>query len=724
MHKKIYQENMLRGLLNHSLDAFIVVNKQMEVLEWNQNATKLFGWTEDEARGEKINKLLVPRDFMKYHAKTHHAPAAVYNDRDAHPILNRRLEVPARRKDGSEFPIELTVIPVESDGELFFCASIRDLTQRRTDEAELARRANLINLSRDGIYVVDENHVLTLWNQGAEKLYGYTSQEALGRVSYELLKTDFSAAFKGDTSAQEGFIQIIKELMINKTWEGELTQYTKTGEKVVVLSRWTVDDDENEVLVTNTDITQIKKHADRVEFLATHDDLTGLPNRRLLDDRLHQAIALSHRNGTVAGVMLLDLDRFKYINDSLGHDFGDRLLVEISRRLINVVRENDTVARLGGDEFVIIVEDVEDSKAVGAIAQKIIDVVCKPVILSGKEVTVGTSIGITVYPQDGSTIEHLMRQADMAMYSAKGIEKGSYRFFNNKMNEEIQKRLADENDLRRAVENNEFILHYMPKVCTFDRKTTGVEALIRWKHPTRGIVSPIDFIGLAEEIGLIGKIGEWVLMTACKQAKKWQDEGHLPIQMSVNLSLHQLVPGIVQLIERALNHSGLDPQWLDIEITESAAMKNVEDSIKTLTEIRALGVSLSIDDFGTGYSSLAYLKRMPLNCLKIDQSFIRGIPDDGNDICLVKTIIRLAHNLGLKVVAEGVYDSEQVAFLDTMKCDEMQGYLFSRPEEPDVVGDDLIEHQWRYPYHIRLVPNTGSSICNKDLIDKKPGKSA
>lgn len=695
MYKKIYQDNLLRNILNKSLDAFILVDSKMTVLEWNPNASSLFGWTEDEARGKHINQLIIPRDFEHFHTNDVESPDS-YKNPNAHPLLNQRIEVPARHKDGTELPIELTVTPVTVEGQIYFSASIRDLTQRHKDEEELKRRANIINLSRDGLYVVDDSHRITLWNRGAEILYGYSSEEALGQIFYRLLKTDFSEI--GD---DHSFMGILSDLMKTMSWEGELVQYTKTGEKVHVLSRWTVDLHRKEVLVTNTDITQIKNHAQRVEYLATHDELTGLPNRRLLEDRFHQASALSKRNGKIAGMMLLDLDRFKVVNDSLGHDKGDMLLKEISTRLCMCVRDDDTVARLGGDEFVIILENVDTPADIRKIAKKVISAVEAPIDLGVKQVTVGTSIGITVFPQDGKDIATLLRNADMAMYDAKAQSTGAYRFFNQSMDVEIQKRLLDEHDLRQAVEKQEFELHYQPKICTVTGRTTGVEALIRWNHPVRGMVSPVEFIPLAEEMGLIGKIGEWVIQTACRQAKKWQDDGLSPIQMSVNLSLHQMNDNLVKSISKCLSSAGLHPRWLDIEITESTAMSNVEKTIETLRGIRSLGVSLSIDDFGTGYSSLAYLKKMPLNFLKIDQSFVRGIPYDANDISIVKSIIALAHSMGLKVIAEGVTEREQVAFLDTMKCDYMQGYLFSKPENAETVADGLIDHQWKYPY-IRL----------------------
>lgn len=684
--QRIYRDNLLREIINNAMDAFIIIDDKNVIVEWSQQAISLFGWEESEALGKVLHTLIAPLS------------ASIYQDGFIKSEANTRVEVIAHRKNGTEFPIEVTITPVKIESTTYFSASIRDLTKQKKDHDELIRQASLLDLSRDGIYVVDSDHKLILWSKGAEALYGYTSAEALGKISYQLLKTDYTFQ---SISPGTSFIDIVKHLAKAGRWEGELRQKTKTDDEVIVLSRWAWDPVTREVLVTNTNITELKKNRDRVEYLATHDELTGLPNRKLLDDRISHAIAQCNRFNGYVGVLLMDLDRFKVINDSLGHNRGDDLLKEIAKRLKRAVRVEDTVARLGGDEFIIVLENVSSIEDIADIANKILKSISEPITLdqgAGKNITINTSIGAAVYPKDGKNIDELLRNADLAMYRSKEMESGAFRFYSPEMNELVLQRLLNENSLRHALNHGEFILHFQPKICSVENRTTGVEALIRWKHPEKGLIFPSDFIQLAEEMGLITAIGEWVLFKACEQNKAWQDMGLPPIQMSVNLSVHQLVPSMVETVAKALRISGLDPKWLDLEVTESSAMRNVEVTLDTLGKLRDLGVTISIDDFGTGYSSLAYLKKMPLDCLKIDQSFVNGIPNDSNDLCIVSSIISLAHNMKLRVIAEGVTTSEQVAFLDTLKCDEMQGYLFSRPMSAEDVEKTMIKQVWRFPY--------------------------
>jgi diguanylate cyclase (GGDEF)-like protein/PAS domain S-box-containing protein len=677
--KRLYEE-----IINCELDAFIVIDQQNEVKEWNHRAESLYGLTREEAIGKKLSDLIIPPG----HRERHEAGVM------ASPIIAKRMEISSISKSGETIPIELSVVPVHIDGNTYFGASIRDLRQIKKEQVDLRRRASLLNLSRDGIYILNKEHKIVLWNKGAEMLYGYSESEALGNTSYNLLQSKYE-------NGEKGFIDVVGQLMTSGIWEGEIHQSTKDGNELIVLSRWSIDNKNEEILITNTNITELKKNSMRVEYLATHDELTGLPNRRLFDDRIDHAILQSKRHNTKFGIMLLDLDRFKFINDSLGHHKGDLLLKEMGDRLCNSVREEDTVARLGGDEFVILLENIQNAGCLSDIAKKIIDEISKSFILDGHVIRVNASIGLSIFPTDGGDNHTLTRHADLAMYKAKAVDKGSFRFFSSEMNEQVQVRLKNESSLRTALENNEFQLHYQPKICSTENpneyRFTGVEALIRWNHPTRGMISPIEFIPLAEEIGLIGRIGEWALHEACVQNKAWQDVGRPPIQISVNLSIHQLTDGIVDIITKALRDTHLDAKWLDLEITESAAMNNVDSTISMLHQIRNLGVSLSIDDFGTGFSSLSHLKKMPINTLKIDQSFVQGIPKDHDDICIVRSIIVMAHSMGLKVIAEGVTNREQVAFLDTMQCDEMQGFLFSKP----VIGTSITEsltHHWKFPY--------------------------
>jgi diguanylate cyclase (GGDEF)-like protein/PAS domain S-box-containing protein len=428
------------------------------------------------------------------------------------------------------------------------------------------------------------------------------------------------------------------------------------------------------------DISKRKEYEARIEYLADHDALTSLANRNLLADRITQAMAHARRSGDMLALLFLDLDRFKSVNDSFGHSLGDSLLLEVSGRLKHVVREGDTVARQGGDEFIILLTDVQRPQDVTAVAQKIFDAFSTPFHLQGHELFISTSIGATMFPDDGEDIQTLLRNADTAMYLAKEEHGNAFQFYSREMSERALERAELESALRRALDRNEFELFYQPKVDGMSGRIIGAEALIRWHHPVLGMVSPTRFIPMAEEIGLIVPIGDWVIHTACAQNKAWQDAGLRPISVSVNLSARQFnQEGLVNSVAETLYSMGLDAKHLQLELTESMVMNSAELFITKLQELKDLGVQLSIDDFGTGYSSLSYLKRFPLHQLKIDQSFVRDIATDADDAAITSTVISLGHSLNLRVIAEGVETEEQVAFLREHQCDEMQGYFFSKP---------------------------------------------
>jgi diguanylate cyclase (GGDEF)-like protein len=428
------------------------------------------------------------------------------------------------------------------------------------------------------------------------------------------------------------------------------------------------------------DISERKTYEARIEYLADHDALTNLPNRNLLGDRITQAMAHVRRNGLLLALLFLDLDRFKDVNDSFGHAFGDALLLEVSGRIKQVVREGDTVARHGGDEFIILLTDIQQPQDVSAVALKIFSAFSTPFLISGHELFVSTSIGATLYPDDGDDLQSLLRNADTAMHRAKEEQGNAFQFYSREMSVRALERSKLESALRRALERKEFELFYQPKVDTGSGRIIGAEALIRWHHPDLGLVSPTRFIPMAEEIGLIIPIGDWVLHTACAQNKAWQDAGLPLISVSVNLSARQFSQeGLVESVAEALQNMGLDAKHLELELTESMVMNSAEQFITKLQELENLGVQLSIDDFGTGYSSLSYLKRFPLHHLKIDQSFVRDIATDADDAAITSSVIALGHSLNLKVIAEGVETEEQVAFLRSHHCDEMQGYYFSKP---------------------------------------------
>lgn len=418
----------------------------------------------------------------------------------------------------------------------------------------------------------------------------------------------------------------------------------------------------------------------QLRHLATHDSLTGLPNRVLLDDRLAQAVARADRDQTSFAVMVCDLDRFKLINDSLGHHAGDELLQEVARRLTTAARNIDTVARLGGDEFVLVVSPVVNRAEAESFAQRVIEAVLPPVQIAGISIHASPSVGIAFYPADGRSLESLLAHADTAMYAAKERGRSNVQCYAPGMSARTQNEVRLESDLHVAVTNNQFELHYQPKVDTATGNVNSAEALIRWHHPERGLVPPGDFISIAEECGLIGPIGEWVLREACRQARAWQQAGLPSMRIAVNLSASQFrAGGLVEKVGKALADAGLEPRFLELELTESAVMSDPEESIRILEQLSRMGVILSVDDFGTGYSSMSYLRRFPIDKLKIDRSFINEVIVRSDDASIVRAIVSLAHSLRLQVVAEGVESAEQLEFLKSLGCDQYQGYHFSRP---------------------------------------------
>jgi diguanylate cyclase (GGDEF)-like protein len=428
------------------------------------------------------------------------------------------------------------------------------------------------------------------------------------------------------------------------------------------------------------DITSMKRYEAELEFQASRDTLTGLINRHMLRHHLEQAIGAAERQKQALWVVFVDLDRFKFVNDTLGHKAGDTLLRTVAGRLRAAVREADTVARLGGDEFIMILPEQDELTLDTRSLQRIMDAVAAPVTLGGHTLFMTCSIGVACYPNDGTDGETLIKHADIAMYRGKQTGRNNFQFYTPAMNEQALERLRIEGDLRNALDHGEFLLHYQPKVDLASGRVVGSEALIRWLHPQLGMVSPARFIGLAEETGLILPIGAWVLRTACTQCRQWQLAGHDDISVSVNLSVGQfLQKDLVSSIADVLADTGLPPASLEIELTESLMMTDVEHAIGILAGMKKLGIRLSIDDFGTGYSSLAYLKRFPIDVLKIDRSFVRDITIDADDAAITASIISLARHLKLRVIAEGVETDEQLDYLRHYGCDEIQGYLFSPP---------------------------------------------
>ncbi|MBT9569242.1 MAG: EAL domain-containing protein [Thiobacillus sp.] len=439
-------------------------------------------------------------------------------------------------------------------------------------------------------------------------------------------------------------------------------------------------------VVAFNDITQRKETEEALHQLAYYDSLTHLPNRQLFNDRLYQALGDAKRRHRLVALMLLDLDRFKVVNDTMGHEAGDILLQEIGSRLKLSIRTNDTVARLGGDEFAIIFTDVGESKHIAQLAQKVLSQFSTPVVIDGREVFSGASIGIAFYPSDTDDADALLKYADSAMYHAKELGRNNFQFYSQEMTASADARLQMETGLRRAIEQQEFVLHYQPLVDARDDQATGVEALIRWNDPSGVTIPPDQFIPLAEDTGLIVPIGQWVLETACVQLRQWHDAGHTTLKMSVNVATRQFRDALfVDSVRNAVNAAGIPADSLELEITESILLENTADTLHTLNALKTLGVSLAIDDFGTGYSSLSYLKRFPIDRVKIDRSFVRDLASDSNDLAIVRAIIALAQAMHLSVIAEGVETEEQLTLLQNEACHNYQGYFFARPMDAESV---------------------------------------
>ena len=456
-----------------------------------------------------------------------------------------------------------------------------------------------------------------------------------------------------------------------------------------------VEERSNEQLKTKEalerEMAERKQAEERIVYLAYHDGLTDLPNRRLFEDRLGQELSRLRWRKRVMAVLFLDIDRFKQINDHLGHHAGDALLVAFSERLKRCLRPGDTVARLGGDEFAILLTDVAREQDVSMIIQKIFDALIKPINIEGSDLSVATSIGVSLSPKNGEDPATLLKTADMAMYRAKEEGGNSVQYFDPAFQKQRSEWLSLESALRQALERQEFLLHYQPQVDLDSGRVVGVEALVRWKHSEKGLIPPAKFIPLAEETGLIIPIGEWVLRTACAQAVGWQSGGFKDLRMAVNLSPRQFrQKNLIETVGRVLKETGIEPRCVELELTESI-MQNAETSVKALRQLNAMGLEISIDDFGMGYSSLSYLKRFPINTLKIDQAFIRHLTDDPDDPVIVTAIITLAHNLRLKAIAEGVETAEQLKLLRLLRCDRIQGYYFSQPLPADEMSRLLAE---------------------------------
>ncbi|WP_193771102.1 EAL and GGDEF domain-containing protein [Candidatus Magnetaquicoccus inordinatus] len=716
-------ERKNQAILEAAVDGIVTIDSKGIIHAANAAVENLFGYPIKELLGQNVS-ILIPEP----HRSAHDRYLQEYLKSGIRHIIGYTREVVGICKDGGRFPMELAVGEFTVGGESYFTGIMHDITERKKAKEALQEAYNELErrvlertqeLQEANVQLLSSLEAQKRAESGlrlAAKVFEHAS-EAIVITAVDGSIVDINQAYShitgfsredviganpriGKSGRHEpDFYRQMWEAILNYgQWAGEVWDRRKNGE---IYPKWlsinAVKDADG--VITHfvgifSDISHVKTTEERLEQLAFYDPLTRLPNRMLFKDRAKKAIAWSERHGAKGAVCFIDLDRFKYVNDTLGHAAGDKLLVEVARRLLACVRVSDTVARLGGDEFTVILTDLERGEQAAVVADKIIASVSQPVDLDGHQANIGASIGIAIFPDDGNTYDLITQYADLAMYHAKEAGRGTSRFFELSMNAKSTKRATLESSLRRALKNKEFLLHYQPKVELRSGRVIGMEALVRWQQPDGTMVSPLDFIPLAEETGLIVPLGQEILQMACQYNKKLLDQGLPPVKVAVNLSGRQFQDRELHTsIQSILLKTGLAPEWLELEVTESMMMKDERQAIVTLQQLREIGLSIAMDDFGTGYSSLSYLKRFPISSLKIDQSFVRDLVEDSDDAAIVAAIVSMAKSMRLRVVAEGVENRHQKEFLQRLDCDEIQGYWLSRP----LIGDSFAQflHEWQ-----------------------------
>ncbi len=542
---------------------------------------------------------------------------------------------------------------------------------------QLRLHAKIFACNNEAVLVTDASEKIISGNRAFANITGYRESEVLGRSVALLLRPDGKSLLRA---------KICAEMAGNGEWCGELQLIRKDGD---VFFAWAAigslsdaDGQRSNYFFVFSDLSERKEAERQIHRLAYYDSLTALPNRRLFHSLFEKALSAAQRKGSHGALLFLDLDRFKHVNDSFGHTQADLLLQEVSHRLASSLRDEDIVARLGGDEFVIALPEITRREHAGQVARKLLATLAEPFFLERHEVLLSASIGISIFPDDGRDTESLLKNADVAMFRAKRRGSNAHIFYSQEMNQRSFEQLRLEGGLRRASERGEFHLLYQPQYNLASGRITGAEALLRWQHPEHGLIPPAQFIPVAEETGLINQIGEWVLDATCSQIRNWLDQGRSPVRVAVNLSARQFSASLPKKIVSFLNRHGIPSDYLELEITESMLMHSADSVVGMMREFSDAGVLMTLDDFGTGYSSLSYLKRFPIDNLKIDQSFVRGIPGDQDDSAIARAIISMAHNLRLSVIAEGVETAAQMEFLRAAGCEEVQGYYCSRPLRP------------------------------------------
>jgi diguanylate cyclase (GGDEF)-like protein/PAS domain S-box-containing protein len=677
-HQRVQnREEHLHSLIEQAPDGIFIADINGCYTEVNESGCRMLGYTQDELVGKTIVDIIPAEDIPRLEQSREQLLRGE-NDISEWSLLH---------KDGHYVPVEVSA-RILADGR--WQGFVRDISERKESEKKLLLSTAVFENTSEAIMITDHaSHIIAV-NQAYTEITGYTADEVLGRNPKVL---------KSGQHDQEFYQQLWNALNTYGQWQGEIWNRRKNGE---IFPAWenisVVKDSDGEItnyVSVMSDISSIKEVEQQLSHMAHHDALTTLPNRMAFMLSLDRAMEHAKRNKTKIALLFLDLDHFKLVNDTLGHDKGDELLKRISERLKNSARAEDVVARLGGDEFVIVLEDIDRPQDAALFAQKIIDAVSKPIQLEKNDLSTSTSVGISIYPDDATTFSDFLRAADSAMYRAKNRGRGKYEFYTEELTSQAMHRLSIENDMRKAIMENQFRLYYQPQVEVTSGRIIGVEALLRWQHPEHGLIMPDQFIQIAEECGLIDSIGNWAIKEAISQARQWDNEDMPTLRVSINISGHQLIyDGGLKSVQSALFENGYtsDDNRFELEITESILQAS-HNAIITLQKLRKLGLTIAIDDFGTGYSSLSQLKHLPIDTLKIDRAFLESINSGSDELAIVTAIITLGHSLGLRIVAEGVETEEQLNFLISNNCDEIQGHLISEPVEPDKIRS-LVLRNW------------------------------
>ncbi len=650
-------------ILDQIHESVITMDLAGYITSWNKGAEQLFGYRAEEAVGRNILFLYADEsdDDLQFND--------AFLERGG-----REMEVRRRRKSGEIFWASLSLsLMRDAEGEAVgLIGYLSDITDRLAAAEDLRLHASIFEHSGEGILITDADERIVAVNKAFCRITGYSKEEVLGRSAH---------MFDSVHQDEDFYRRMREEIRTSGSWRGEMLEMKKGGE---VYPKWAsvgaMKNPEGRIshyFSIFSDISERKRAEERIHHLAYYDALTDLPNRSLLNKLVTQTLAAAARSRAHGALLFIDLNRFKPINDTLGHEVGDRLLKQVGERFRATLRSEDLMARLGGDEFVAGLFNIAKREHAGIVAQKLLTALDEPFLIDGNELRLGACIGISIYPQDGDNAETLLRYADIAMYRAKQTRQNAYMYYSEEMNRRSLDRLKIETGLRQALDRGELRVHYQPKVRIDSGEIIGAEALVRWQHPSEGMIPPGEFIPVAEETGLVVQIGEWVLEQACLQALAWQRAGLPLLKIAVNISARQINAGLPRTVAALLARLGLPPEWLELELTESMLMHGSDEVIDMMDELHAKGISLALDDFGTGYSSLSYLKRFPIDTLKIDRSFVAGIPQDANDCAIAGAIVSMAKQLGHKVIAEGVETREQLAFLSSLGCHEIQGYLFS-----------------------------------------------